>query len=305
MSFIAHARIYFERVADGATFEIDSSGDVNFQNFSDFGMPPVRRLTEQGPFQDGVTDIGFRVDERMIALGFFLIANNSRNLWTRRNNLLGFFKPDLDGIHLCLQKLDFERKIKVFLYRDMTLGSEHAAELEGQRVMQRVVVDFLAPDPAWFDPTLKTATYTSVAISQLVLPMEFPIVFGTYVINPSTLITYAGTWKTQPTIIITGPVIGPTIRNLQTGLEIKLNYSIAAGEVVTMTLEYGNKTVTTSFGNQNLIGCITDDSDFEEFGLVPDPEAAGGVQQVSVIGTGMTVGVSQVALQWYEKFIGI
>jgi hypothetical protein len=130
------------------------------------------------------------------------------------------------------------------------------------------------------------------------------MLFGSSMMGEDQLTTYTGTWQTFPLIYITGPMQGPVIRNLSTGEYIALDYSVSGGEVVTITLDYGNKTVTNNFG-VNLIGIVTSDSDLATFHIAPAPEAVHGENIIRVIGGGAIIGVTKVELWYYTRYIGI
>jgi hypothetical protein len=118
------------------------------------------------------------------------------------------------------------------------------------------------------------------------------------------IIPYAGTWLSYPKIIITGPLNDAVITHLETGEKLQLDYHIPAGRVVTIDLAYGEKTVKDDLGT-NLIGVLTSDSDLATFHIAPDPEVSGGLNHISVVGTGESVGVTQVEIQFLNRYFGI
>jgi hypothetical protein len=83
-----------------------------------------------------------------------------------------------------------------------------------------------------------------------------------------------------------------------------LLYNISGGETVTISLPYGNKTVTNQTG-VNLGGTVTDDSDLADFAVEPDPTAPGGLNTFRVIGGSAIVGATSVSLSFFTRFIGI
>jgi hypothetical protein len=119
-----------------------------------------------------------------------------------------------------------------------------------------------------------------------------------------TNITYLGTWLTYPKIIITGPLNDAVITNQETGEKIELDYNIPAGRVVTIDLAYGVKTIQDDLG-VNLIGVLSSDSDLATFHIAPDPEVAGGLNHISIVGTGESLGVTQVEIQFLNRYFGI
>ena len=83
-----------------------------------------------------------------------------------------------------------------------------------------------------------------------------------------------------------------------------LDYNIAAGEIVTISTEYGNKTVTNEDGD-NLIGTLTTDSDLATFNIAPDPTASDGENVIRVQGAGADSAVTNMVVKYYNRYIGI
>ncbi len=117
-------------------------------------------------------------------------------------------------------------------------------------------------------------------------------------------IPYIGTWPTLPKIIITGPLNNAVITNTETGEKLELDYNIPSGRIVTIDLAYGVKTIKDDLGT-NLIGTLSSDSDLATFHIAPDPEVLDGVNHISIVGTGESIGTTQVEIQFYTRYIGI
>lgn len=163
---------------------------------------------------------------------------------------------------------------------------------------------FIAPDPTFYNPTLQTVTWSlDPGQTELEFPITFPIEFTFTGIDQTNSVSYTGTWPSFPGIVITGPLYGFKIENTDTQEIIELNHVIDAGEVVTITLDYGNKTVVSSTLG-NIIGTVTLDSDLATFHIAPDPQAASGTNHFHLTGTGADAN-TQVVLSYYTRYIGI
>ena len=162
-------------------------------------------------------------------------------------------------------------------------------------------LEFIAPNPVIYDPAVKTGTVSSFAAT-LTFSMYFPFVLGA--MYGTANITYAGTWETHPTIIITGPAAGVYVENRSTGNFLRFNYVISAGEVVTITTAYNNRTITNGAG-QNLLPYLSDDSTFGEFTLQPDPIITGGVNTIDVYTDGAVAGTTTIVLSYLNRYYGI
>jgi hypothetical protein len=126
---------------------------------------------------------------------------------------------------------------------------------------------------------------------------------GESLINDSVVVTYEGTWHTYPTLVVTGPASGFKITNDATGDFIQMSYELDSGDTITISLPYGNKEVTHSNG-ADLIGSVLPDSNLADFSIVPDPEASGGTNTISIIGAGAG-DVTALEVQYNTRFIGI
>ena len=104
--------------------------------------------------------------------------------------------------------------------------------------------------------------------------------------------------------MITGPCQNPKIENLTTGEKLELLYNVAAGQIVTISLAVGQKSITDNYG-LNLIGALTGDSDLATFHLAPDPEVAGGDNTIKATLGGATPGTTSVQFKWFARYVGI
>ena len=75
---------------------------VNLLNFSggplrstsNFGMPPIRFITQRGPFQDGESALDMRLDPRVLQVAIVDYLCNRTDFWTRRNELIDLIRPN-------------------------------------------------------------------------------------------------------------------------------------------------------------------------------------------------------------------
>ena len=133
-------------------------------------------------------------------------------------------------------------------------------------------------------------------------PFTFPLIFGTDSATILSLIALTGTWLSYPKIIITGPISYPWVYNSTTGELLSLQYTISAGESVTINTAFGYKTVKNN-SNVNLINYISSTSDLSTFHL--DHELRAGDNEITVAGSGISLLQTQVLFQYYERYIGI
>jgi len=291
--------------SDGEYFDISEMTDAFYIGDDNLGMPPLHRLSQRGVFQHGDTDVDFRLDPREIVMSFGIKGSCYEDYWNKRKRILSIFKPSLSP--LTLESLDYSgniRRISAKYVKGLELNSDDSEDMVGNEFYQKMAVVLKANDPIWYDPTLYSQTYASVAFTDLVFPISFPIEFGTRVMTSVSDLVYNGTWLSYPQIVLTGPIGYPIIVNNTTGEVIEMTYKIVAGQIVTMDLSYGQKTVFDSGGN-NLNGVISATSDFSTFHLEPEPVAVDGINNIEITATELTPGVSNVVFNYYERYLGI
>ena len=67
--------------------------DSSLRSTANFGMPPVRFITQRGPFQDGETVLDLRYDPRVIQIFMARYLANRSVLWDERNTLFDYIRP--------------------------------------------------------------------------------------------------------------------------------------------------------------------------------------------------------------------
>lgn len=308
---------------DGQSYQFDNARDDILLAFQGYGMPGIEYIDQQGPFQHGKTLLDYRLQPRIIQLEHRREGCDRYDYWTNRGGLLNILRPNRqlpNSFELGkLRKIlpgNVKRDIDVLVQQ----GPSFAARNDGGDWLDFTdTIQFIAPDPTFYDPDEVTVVWTITVTGELFFysvafpnDLFFPISFGTDVLSGSASLHYTGTWLAFPTIVMTGPINQPIIENLTTGEKIQLVYYVAAGEVVTISLPFGNKTVTNNFG-QNLIGNVSTDSDLATFHIAPEPEATWcgthprpcGVNSFSVSGGGGVAGVTTITMRYNTRFIGI
>lgn len=293
---------------EGLEYRFNNDYDKFLLSFEGEGMPPINYITQTGPNQHGTTILDYRLQPRTIQWLHKKNACDRQGYWESRGVLLDMLRPNR-SVMWCPGKLVYKLPGNVVRYIDVAIQqgpnfSPRSLDAYDEFSFLETL-RFLAPDPTFYDPTLVIVTALAGLITDsLILPFTMPFVFMVGIISFSGAITYVGTFATYPKIILTGPLQGVTIYNSAIDKTIKLNYSISGGEVVTIDLTYGYKTVTSSTG-ANLIGSIDDASSLTLFRIESAPIAPGGVNTITIDAFGAIAGVSSVVLQYYTKYIGI
>lgn len=125
----------------------------------------------------------------------------------------------------------------------------------------------------------------------------------TYIMQTFNIV-YTGTWVgDQIDIRLTGPMTQATITNHTTNKQIQLNYNIAPGNYVVITIRPEYATVVDQDG-QNLIGSITSISDLVDFELATSGAITpSGLNRLSVAALDSDLDTTQIQIEYYVRHI--
>lgn len=293
--------------ADGKTYNFDNRFDRFLLTSVGEGMPPIEFITQRGPFQQSETVLDYRLQPRIIQYLHRRKYCNRYDYYDTRADMLNYLRPNrhnfgeiVGGTLRRRLPNGSIRDIKVFLSEGLQFNDDPEAITDNITEVLR----FIAHDPIFYDPTLKTVTGTAdLTNTELVFDADFPIQFGETLYTGTIDVPYAGTWYAYPIITITGPCRGFYIKNTDTNQTIMLNKQIRVGETVTITLDEGNKTVISSVDG-NVIGAIDLTTDLTTFYLGCDPEVANGLNHLQVAAAGSIDAITSISIQYYERYIG-
>lgn len=304
---------FYQYIApDGRSYNLHDFESRALLSIEGTGMPEIEYITQRGPFQHGETYLDYRLQPRIIQAVFRSNASDRAGHWRQRNDLIDILRPNrqfqnklLSG-RLRIVYLDENqdytyRDINCFIDRGPTF-SAHGDTWDEWGITE--TLRFVCPDPTFYNPGQVCYTWPLANITnRIVFSETWPLVFGDGIVNENITVTYTGTWKSYPAIVINGPINGPIITNTSTGKKIQLHYSISTGEKVSISLSYGRKTIISDTGS-NLIGTISDDSNFTEFCIEPHPTVTDGQNIINLIGTEVNANTT-VSLAYYTRYIGI
>lgn len=156
-------------------------------------------------------------------------------------------------------------------------------------------IEWVAPDPRLYSPGAVQSLTTGMAnpvTGGLVFPLVFPLTFGASIGGGGFTLTNVGTITTWPTWVLTGPLTGPSITNINTGQSLIFDptFTIAAGQ--TLIVNADARTVTLSGVNRRdkLITA-------NWFGLIP------GTTQVQFNSIGSFDPAASLTAQWRHATI--
>ena len=233
------------------------------------GGPEVELYSHVVPLQDGSLYLGNRRMMRRFTLGIEIMGRSDVEVEEARQDLLaalnsqwglGAFGRDRSGV-----------RREVYC---LPVNPPRFQAGLGDDLGFRDVVEFAAPDFAFYDPAERSVAASLDTQTDLVLAMTFSIRFGSSVIAASPIATVYGDQPVYPIITLTGPLTVPVVRNLTTGEALDFagggGLVLAAGESAEVDCRPGFKTVTKNDGT-NLVPYLTTDSDLVTFHLAPPP----------------------------------
>ena len=293
---------------DGEVLTFDRMSDRFVQSFEGYGMSPIKYVEQQGALQHGTTIYDYKLQRRIIQWTIRQSGCSRWDYWEKRELFLDLLRPNRHTLNNFgpgkLRKLLPDgnmRDINVHIEFGPMFSSPTGYWDEWGFTES---LRFIAPDPTFYDPTLKSVTLDlSVAPADLVFPITFPITLGEALVDTTSNIVYGGSWLAYPTLIITGPISGFRITNEATEEFIQISHELDSGDTITISLPYGNKEVIHSNGT-DLQGSVSPGSDLATFHLAPSPEAVGGTNPITILGAGAG-DITSLEIQHKERYIGI
>lgn len=295
----------WQAIVGNTTYELSDRNPLDVVSVAGIGIAPARRLSQRGPLQHGETDLGYRLDPRLVNLVLVATGADLAASDTARDTVARIFAPRLTtAVKLRHTRDDGAvRELACHLSGivDMPIG-----ESDRIGVMQRVGVQLLAADPNWYDPNPQQVSLGLASMSSgLIVPVTVPVPLASGSGGDGRIqVEYMGTFDDFPLITLIGPITDALIVNETTGDELSFSgYTVAAGTSVTIDLRYGYKTVTKNDGT-NLIDKLTAASDLATWRLASVLETGDGVNVLRLAGTGLTA-ASVVSLIYHERFISL
>lgn len=263
------------------------------------GLAPLHRILERGPNQHGDTDLGYRLDPRIINLVIGIFGTDDADYWDARDALLRIFVPSRIPITLTWTLPNGAiRALDVHVEKDLRLPSS-----DRRRIAHQVGIQLRASDPTFYDPAMEALAFgLGGASAPWAIPMPVPTPVGRTSIDQVKTVAYAGTFLTNPIVRVNGPIANPKITNVTTGEQLDLTgLTIVAGDFYEIDCRYGQKTVVDAAG-VNRYDKLT--GDLSTFHFAAHPEAIGGLNDIRVSGSAISI-ATEIYVTYYRRYIGI
>ncbi|MDF1510883.1 phage tail family protein [Robertmurraya sp. DFI.2.37] len=249
-----------ESVTFGASppFEIitvDGLGDVSAETIS-----------QKSAFQDGSTYIDSTLDERVIEITLLIHVLDYSRVVAARQRLSAVMNPKLGLGTLRYEGGGVIREIQAVA--ESIPRFPDGTQNRGER-FQKVSLTLIAPDPYWRQPE---ATKTEIALweplfeFELEIPEDTGIEFG--VRTETFIVNVKNDGHVDTGMIIKfraiGTVVNPSLFNVNTQEWIKLNYTMTAGEIITINTNRGQKRIESTLNGvtTNIFNSIARGSTF-------------------------------------------
>lgn len=281
-----------------------TDNQVRLLAYGNLGAPPTNFITRSGYKQNGVTEVDYLLQPRTISVELWRSGECTRQTyWDNRMALHDFLRPNRNG------PLTFTLRTPNGDLRSIIVRADPGLVLPPIQANNNWAIDeqmdFIAHDPTFFNTAQADLTLSGAVQTQLVFPITFPISFGTSDLLLTTgTITYAGTWKSYPTITLTGPYTRATITNQQTGAVIFLSVAILAGEQRIIVLTPSEQSITDANG-VNKFSDLGVGANLVDFALLPDPEVTDGEQEITIQLVGGVNGQSAASIAYYERYFAL
>lgn len=279
--------------------------DFKLIAYGNLGAAPTSFITRRGYKQHGSTEVDYLLDPRTISVELFRSKACDRQLyWDNRSALHDFLRPNRNGPITFTLRTPNGNLRSIIVRADPGLVFPPTEQNNNNWAIQESM-DFIAFDPIFFGTEQASVTLTAETQEQLIFPITFPISFGTSDEFLTTGdLTYAGTWKSYPTITLTGPYTRAVITNQQTEAVIYLSVAILEGETRIIDLTPGSQSIVDADG-VNKFSDLGAGSNLIGFALLPDPEVADGIQEITVQLVDGVNGTSTATIAYFERFFGL
>jgi len=268
-----------------------------------WGIAPITRITQRGPFQEGDSDIDYRLNPRVINLPLVVPGGSYDEMMNNREKVAAMFRPGNDVATL-RHTLNENAAPSFQITRCIDVKVAGAVmDTTPTDFNVRAVLQLRADDPTWYDPTQKPVVLTNAQFgTPTPYPKPYDVPYGSAGVDNVYALAYYGTAVSFPILECYGPLTNLALAD-GVGHGISLTQPIPDGDRWVIDLRYGQKTVTDNAGNSQF-NAVSISSDIVNWGLYPDSTFTGGYQNIRVSATGTNLN-SAVYMVYNVRYVGI
>lgn len=244
----------FEWISPAGTlieFSKDSDTYRLLKAYDGLSIAPITHLTVRSPYQDGATRIDSHFEPREVTIPIMVTAPTLQDLQYAVQALAISLNP-LAGTGMLVFTAEDGSEYLLYCIGNVTPAVSPDRRDAGS---QLISLNFIAYDPFWYSyPSTMTYFGAGTPLTYpLTYPYEYPAGIATHVI------TNGGNVASPVTIVISGEIVNPVITRSYTDSSgqvvseaLAFTVSMAAGETMTITTGFGNKTITYLDASGNL-----------------------------------------------------
>jgi len=270
--------------------------------YDGLGLVKPQRFTRTGPQQHGQTLGAALLGERVVTLHLVYQSTTEALLEAAQQELQQLLNELTTAVYLDVTMPSGMTFRLDCYHKDGLKGTRRAS---GPFYWAEEVLQLVADEPTFYNGTPVVEQFAlGGGGTGMPIPLLIPMTLGASSADVTQPVTYAGTWRSEPQVRITGPITDAVIENLTT--DEKLDFTgttIADGDYYDIDCRYGYKTVTDKNGDSQLDD-LTNDSDLATFHLAPHAEAPDGINDIRVAGAGINSN-AKVSVTYYTRYIGI
>ncbi len=275
------------------------------------GAPAVEYQTVRGYRQASETVVEWTLQPRSISALISWASTTRDAYWGARAELMRVMRPNQGGpLRLRHVRADgTQRDVEAYPDSTPVFEDDYAWETFEERLA------FICYDPVFYDPFEQVLTFISQAMTELVFPIEFPIIFGdSRRLGDEVAVDYPGDWPAYPVIQATGPYTTLAIVNQTTGARVRLGQPVVAGETRTVDLTLGKQRIVDGAGTNRFHELVLPDSDLVAFNLRPAGQPLGdsphegvpdGLNVLRVEAAGQVPGQTTVSIAYQPRYLSV
>ena len=218
----------------GETIELGFCTPFLINKIDGLGKVDADVNTASAPYQDGEDYIDTTISPRAISVEGTFRKLVSPELYDDRQKMQRILNPKL-GMGI----LQFEHKgVSRHIYA-IADGSPAFSD-EGMSGFQKYQIEFFCPNPYWRSPNETTKPLVAYT-GGFTLPFTLPFTLGTS--GSKTTVYNDGDVPAPVRIEMHGPTTNPQIFNRTTGKHLRINRTVAEGEVMRINTESGKQRI--------------------------------------------------------------
>ncbi len=227
----------------GQSIELGNDGPFILTKIEGTGAVNADIQSQKSPYQDGETYLSNTLESRSIPIEIMILGENETDIANKRHKLLRVFNPKLGQGRLIYELGDKNREIKAI----SELAPIFPDGGDFKDTMQKGLIQLYCPNP-FFKDLVETKEEVAIWRGSFEFPLELVsegIELGYR--EPSLIVNVFNGGDVECGMKIQfkalATVVNPSLFNVNTREYFKVNKTMQAGEIITVTTHFQNKRV--------------------------------------------------------------